>query len=123
MSEQEPDDSWPPEVQAAFVAEAGKTFRWFIGGLTIFLAVVFGGFAPANLPSPIVAGIWIGLALSALGGMIGLAGFVYGRNQERFRERKTRELAARIRELEQLIDPDRTSSGLSPDGNTNPEDD
>lgn len=38
------------------------------------------------------------------------------------RHRKVRACYTRVRELEKRLDPDRTSSGLTPEGKTNPED-
>ena len=43
--------------------------------------------------------------------------------QTRLRKQKTEQLTARIKELETRIDPNRTSSGLLPSGDTHPDDD
>lgn len=46
----------------------------------------------------------------------------YGLRQRSLRKRTVERLHARIRELERGYDPGRTSSGLSPRGDTHPED-
>jgi hypothetical protein len=49
-------------------------------------------------------------------------GIVYGHKQRRLRQQKTARLEGRIHELEQAIDPGRSSSRLTPEGKTNPKD-
>lgn len=48
--------------------------------------------------------------------VLGAGGTGYGLLQRRLRKRKVAELGARIKVLEKVIDPKRTTSGLSPDG-------
>jgi len=54
--------------------------------------------------------------------VFGGSGFFYGLNERRLRHKKTERLAAHAQELEKIIDPKRTSSGLTPKGTTRPED-
>jgi hypothetical protein len=49
-------------------------------------------------------------------------GIAYGRQQRRLRQSNIKRLTERPQELERAIDPGRTSSGLAPDGTTNPGD-
>lgn len=53
---------------------------------------------------------------------VGGAGLMYGRSQNRLRKRTIERLHGRIKDLESEIDPGRTSSKLTPRGETNPED-
>lgn len=57
-----------------------------------------------------------------LGSGVGLVGVVYGLGQRSLRRRNIRRLAKAKQELETRLDPDRTSSGLTPLGTTRPED-
>lgn len=53
-----------------------------------------------------------------LGVLFGLAGFAYGWRQAELRRKSVRHLAPRVQLLEETIDPDRSSSGLDPSGQT-----
>jgi hypothetical protein len=46
----------------------------------------------------------------------GLFGVVYGLGERRLRLRRTAQMAGRVKELELRIDPNRSGSGLTPDG-------
>jgi len=50
-----------------------------------------------------------------------VAGWVFGVNAQRLRRNSTERLTKRIQELEQRINPHRTTSGLTPRGLTPPE--
>ncbi len=50
------------------------------------------------------------------------AALLYARVERSFRLKKTKQLTERIQELERRIDPNRSSSGLTPTGETNPND-
>lgn len=52
--------------------------------------------------------------------LFALAGWAIGEN--RLRKRVTRHLSSQKQRVEEQIDPDRTSSGLTPTGGTNPGD-
>jgi len=54
--------------------------------------------------------------------IFGGSGFLYGLNERRLRHKKTERLASHAIELEKMLDPKRTSSGLTPKGTTRPED-
>ena len=54
--------------------------------------------------------------------VFGLGGTGYGWRQKHLRGREIERLSARIKELEERDDPNRSSSGLTPRGSTNPED-
>ncbi len=54
--------------------------------------------------------------------VLAVVAILYGLAERSERRRKTEEMAERIRQLESLIDPKRTSSELLPDGRTNPMD-
>lgn len=52
--------------------------------------------------------------------LLGILGVAYGVIQKRLRRREITHFSAYVKELELKIDPNRSSSGLSPDGTTNP---
>ena len=54
--------------------------------------------------------------------LFGVIGLGYGKIQSSLRKRTVKRLAAQIIELEEQIDPGRSSSNLTPTGDTNPED-
>ena len=58
----------------------------------------------------------------ALAYLFGSGGILYGLRQRSLRQRNLRRLTPRAHELERRIDPNRTSSGLTPSGTTNPKD-
>jgi len=62
------------------------------------------------------------IAATVGGVMFGFAGIRYGQNQARFRKNKVQKLQDRIIVLESGHDTNRTSSNLTPRGETNPGD-
>jgi hypothetical protein len=54
--------------------------------------------------------------------IFGGGGVVYGLAERRLRKKTVKRFQPRIKELEQLLDPNRTSSLLTEGGDTNPED-
>lgn len=52
---------------------------------------------------------------------LAIVGWFFGVNAQRLRRNTTERLTARIQELERKIDPERTTSGLTPRGKTPPE--
>ncbi len=58
----------------------------------------------------------------ALAGVAGAGGLIYGERQRKLRKSTTERLQGRIRDLETEIDPDRSTSNLTPHGETRPED-
>ena len=65
----------------------------------------------------LLADIKFAVAVSLAGGAVAWAAV-----ERALRHRKTENLQGRIRELETYIDPDRSTSGLTPKGKTNPKD-
>lgn len=59
---------------------------------------------------------------NALSYLFGAGGFGYGIKERRLRHKKTAGLTAYSAELERKIHSERTSSGLTPEGTTRPED-
>lgn len=55
-------------------------------------------------------------------GCFGLGGLGYGIRERALRRRDIRRLGNRVVDSEKRLDPNRTSSGLTADGNTRPED-
>lgn len=58
---------------------------------------------------------WLAYSLAA-------GGVVYGKSQNTLRKRTIKELSERSADLERRIDPGRSTSGLTPFGDTHPED-
>ena len=54
--------------------------------------------------------------------LLAAGGVGYGVRQKQLKEKAVQRLTRRPHELEKIIDPERTSSGLTPRGRTNPED-
>lgn len=54
--------------------------------------------------------------------ILGVGGIIYGYGERRLRLKAIERLANRQIELEKRIDPGRSSSGLTPQGTTRPED-
>lgn len=78
-----------------------------------------------------VASFAMSVAISVLGNdkvfkiiasLITGGSIIYGVSERRLRRRVTQRLTLRPGQLERLIDPKRTSSGLTPKGTTRPED-
>jgi hypothetical protein len=65
----------------------------------------------ASIRANITINEWVAYVLAG-------GGTLYGFAQRRLRKQKVAELAERIKTLETKIDPDRSSSGLSPQGST-----
>jgi hypothetical protein len=60
--------------------------------------------------------------MAALSTILATAGISYGLNQRRLRKLTVQQLAPYKEKWERITDPNRTSSGLLPDGSTNPYD-
>lgn len=116
------DNKLPPEVLVALIMEGGKTIRWLIGGVVTVGTGLIAGYVPVNVENSVFVGVSLGLVLAVLGVIFGGLGFLYGKAQLRFRKQKTAQLCSRITALEEMIDRNRTSSGLLIDGSTNPRD-
>ena len=83
------------------------------------VAVLAGRSTAAQFLVQILASVRISTIFSWSFAMSGLG---YGWLQRRLRRRTIREKADRIRELEKLLDSNRASSGLTPDGSSRTED-
>lgn len=115
-------------VQVAKVEEFGKTVRTgivVVGVVGIFYCIhlavadVAGRVTDANIAMQFLGNLQVSMALSWA---VGLAGGAYGIQQNRLRRRTVHSLHSQIKGLETKIDPSRSSSDLSPTGDTNPGD-
>lgn len=59
---------------------------------------------------------------NALAYAFGGGGMLYGLNERRLRHKKTETMARHSAELEKLVDPNRSTSGITPKGTTRRED-
>lgn len=87
----------------------------------IYLSVnrLAGRYTVADIGLRLLANLRIS---ETLGWSTGLGGILYGWRQRKLRRDKTEYLQNRIKELESMLDPKRSSSRLTPRGTTNPED-
>ncbi len=91
-------------ISAADIVEA-------IGGQSTSLDI--------DAESTILVKLWSGLDLGCKWAwVVAIIGFVYGILQSHLRRRKVKYMAARITDLEIIIDPKRTTSGLTKKGDT-----
>lgn len=113
-------------VEIANIDQYWRTIRTLIRAAAVVVAIWVGlkGLAPfagentvISLALSFVADIKFALSV-ILGGTAAAWAFV----ERRLRYRKTEYLQGRIKELELKIDPNRTSSNLTPKGKTNPTD-
>jgi hypothetical protein len=92
-------------------------------GIAVFAYLAIRSLAGTHTLADIGIGLKSGTKLAdVIGWLTGLAGIGYGHRERKLRRDTIERLAARNRELEQLIDPSRTSSKLMPRGTTRPED-
>lgn len=98
--------------------------RW--GSLAIIAFIVFGGlgqFAGQYTSANVIISLFGELNISeALAYIFGAGGVGYGMQQRQLRRKNIERLAERPRQLEKVIDAQRSSSGLRADGTTRPED-
>lgn len=107
----------------ALINQGGATIRWLIGGLsTIAITVFYLPGCDCDVEHTFTKILTYSIVFGLLCFVLALSGYLYGRSQKKFRLRKTELLSARIRELELVIDPNRSSSGLQPSGETHPGD-
>jgi hypothetical protein len=108
--------------------QIGRTVRVLLVSVAVVVIVYFvthalealaGKSTDANIFVSLLANMEISVAL-AWG--VGVAGVAYGRHQRGLRKTTIARLQGRIHDLETNIDPNRTSSRLTPQGDTNPED-
>ena len=96
--------------------------RWGVTGFIVYqIAQVLthwsGKTTIAELTVSLLGTGWYGLAALA-GAVFGTGGFAYGYFQARLRRKNTQHLGPRIGQLEKIIDPMRSSSGLTTSGDT-----
>lgn len=120
----------PPEhlVRLRIIDAIDANFRllikWGVLGLIAFFAyrsmvVLAGKTTLADIAVRFMADIRMG---STIGYVVGGGGLLYGRNQKRLKERAILNLSPKLVEREMALDPERSSSGLTPRGRTRPED-
>lgn len=125
-------ERWSPtQVQAArfrLWMDALKTARHLFGMAKWAVVAVFGWLSIEALAGKATilkavfeyaAGSGMATGLPWLAAVVMLIWAVLERG---LRRRKTAEMQTYVRELETRLDPERTGSGLLPDGRTNPED-
>lgn len=83
------------------------------------IAVLAGKYTFADIGVKFLSDIRIA---NSVGYVVGAAGVAYGRRQKKLKEDTVQQLAPRIKQLETVIDPSRSSSGLTQRGRTRPED-
>lgn len=105
-----------------------SAFRWVIGCGTVIIVTYWlrdvllayaGQTTNANVALSLITDLKIDRILPYV---VAGGGIAYGRQQRRLRQSNIKRLTERPQELERAIDPGRTSSGLAPDGTTNPGD-
>lgn len=108
--------------------EIGKTVRvLLISGAAVGIVYLVGHAietlagkeTEANIFVSLLGKVEISVVLSWI---VGGAGVIYGRAQRKLRKTTIESLHGRIKSLESQLDPARTSSKLTPRGDTNPED-
>ncbi len=109
---------------SAFASVANNLIRW--GGLVVIFYWVYRSVAVLagnTTVTSIGLGVFSDVKLSDLFGyLFGGSGVAYGLAQKRLRRRKVHHLQRRIKDLESLLDPKRSSSGLTTHGDTHPKD-
>jgi alkylhydroperoxidase/carboxymuconolactone decarboxylase family protein YurZ len=92
-------------------------------GIAYFVYAALAALAGKSTSAKIVMDIVANLGLpNALGCTAGAGGVAYGLRQKRLRKQNTAHLHPRIKELETLLDQNRTTSGLTATGDTHPQD-
>lgn len=108
--------------------EIGKTVRWLIVGSAsvaglYFVSHAIEALAGKQTDANVIVNFLTKFEVSVvLGWAAGGCGLAYGRSQRKLRKAAIERLSGRIQELETQIDPSRSTSRLTPDGDTNPED-
>jgi hypothetical protein len=115
-------------INVAVIEEVGKTVRWMlvVGAVVAifhYLAMIMGDFAGKTTTANIVLNMLGSLSFSSAVSWGGTAvALGYGATQRHLKMKTVRNLHSHIRELEERLDPARSSSELSPTGHTNPKD-
>ena len=101
-----------------------KAIRWGVGLMMVYwLASAVKELAGQETYADIFLGFMGSLTIEkGLCYGVGAVGVEYGLVEKKFRRDRTENMAKRIQELEQGIDPERTSSNITVRGTTRPED-
>lgn len=106
------------------VSVANNIIRW--GGVVLITRYIYMGIAAlagASTFADISVNFLGNLEISAVLAWSGAAGgIIYGMKQRKLKQDTIERTQARIRKLESIIDPKRSSSKLTERGETNPED-
>ena len=114
--------------KGSYIEEAGKTIRVIVSAGCIAFVAWCGkeamlGLSGADTTANIVVSVLGRLEIAAIFSLsFGGAGVLYGLGQRSLRRSTVRRLQARIQAFERRSDPSRSSSMLTPEGTTNPED-
>jgi hypothetical protein len=94
-------------------------FAWLGWRLSLFLIALAGTETLADIELAFLANVNVYTVITFT---FGLTGVAYGAYERHVRQKQIRRLEGRIRELEKMIDPKRTSSQLTKEGRSRPED-
>ena len=114
--------------RGGIVQEIGKTVRFLlVAAATVGIVYLLGHSIEALAGKQTEANILVSLLGTlevsvVLSWVVGGAGVAYGRAQNKLRKTTVERLHKRIHDLESAIDQNRSSSKLTPRGDTNPED-
>jgi len=113
------------QLRFRVVDPVSKAFDLLIPGIAAVLVAYFGVFRPVHDLAGRQTAASFGLALFAdvkpdeiIAWLMAFVGWFFGINAQRLRRNTTERLTNRIQELERRIDPNRTTSGLTPRGRT-----
>lgn len=116
------------EVRRAIVEQTGATVRFLVGcaaaGFVAWCAkeatIALAGLkTEANIAVSFLNKTELAVTL---GWMVGLGGVAYGNRERKLRKKTVARLEGRVRNFELGLDPTRSSSGLTAEGDTNPGD-
>ncbi len=123
MTEEENEEKWHPSIVVALIKQGGKTLRWAVAGAGVFIFTeLYLPGCDCEVAQDVQTALKYVSVFCMLVLVVGVSGVLYGRSQRALRLRKTKQLQARITDLETMIDPNRSSSGLQKTGETHPED-
>ncbi len=123
MAEEKNEEKLHPTIVVALINQGGITLRWVSVGVgSIILSAFYLPSCDCEVAQDVQAALTYVLGFCALAFVVGVSGFLYGRSQRALRLEKTKQLQARTTDLETMIDPNRSSSGLQKTGETHPED-
>lgn len=114
---------WMKIVDGLF-SLAKKAVPWGFGAtMVFFVAQIFIAYAGENTQADVAINLIAGIQADRwVAYIIALLGTGYGLRQRKLRQRAIERLTVRPKQLEQDMDPDRSSSDILPDGRTREED-